>query len=84
MFTARLRKVGGSVMVALPSAFVEAMDTKIGGKVEMELHGNILSIKSTKPKYVLADLLAKCAPTMPWTSEEREWLDSPPVENELL
>jgi antitoxin ChpS len=37
-----------------------------------------------KPRYTLAELLAKCDYSQPRSSEEQEWLDAPPVGNELL
>jgi antitoxin ChpS len=84
MFTARLRKVGGSVMVALPSAFVEAMDTKVGGKVVLELNGSVLTIKSSRPRYAEAELLAKCDPSKDLTPEDLEWSRAASVGLEIL
>jgi antitoxin ChpS len=38
----------------------------------------------TCPHYTLTELLAQCDPSAEPTAEDREWLDSQPIGNELL
>ena len=35
--------------------------------------------KRRKPRYTLAELMAQCDWSQPWSEEERLWLDMPPV-----
>ncbi|MDP3622107.1 MAG: AbrB/MazE/SpoVT family DNA-binding domain-containing protein [Polynucleobacter sp.] len=80
-----LRKVGGSVMMALPPAFLKELKIAPGSTVDVALLEGQLVVKPiTKPKYKLADLLAKCDPKAKMPKEDKEWLDLNPVGNEIL
>ena len=76
--TTTLRKVGGSVMLAVPPLLLEALNFTVGAPLTIECDGTTLVIKPARPRYNEADLLAKCDPTIPWTDEDRQWLDSHP------
>jgi len=85
MHTTNLRKVGGSVMLAVPPALLDLLHLQAGAKVEIAVESGKLVIEpQTKPRYTLKELLAQCNPKARCTKEEREWLDSPPVGGELL
>jgi antitoxin ChpS len=84
MLTTRLRRVGGSVMLALPPAFVESLGIKVGSSVVIEINGHSLLIRPSRPRYDEAELLAKCDPTIPWSAEDREWLDARPAGLETI
>ena len=80
-----LRKVGGSVMMALPPVFLEELKIGSGSSVDVVLSEGQLVIKPiTKPKYSLADLLAQCDPNAKISEEDREWLNGGPAGNEIL
>ena len=79
-----LRKVGGSVMMTLPSALLEQLQLAAGSTVGLELEGDRLIIKSSRPRYTLEELLAQCDPSVAISDEEREWLDTPAVGRELI
>ncbi len=85
MHTTNLRKVGGSVMLAVPPALLDQLHLKAGATVGLAVQGNSLVLKPhPKPRYTLDELLAKCDYSQPRTPEEQEWLDAPPVGRELL
>jgi antitoxin ChpS len=88
MHTTNLRKVGGSVMVAVPPAMLDQLQLKAGATVGLAIDGGRLILQpQTKPRYTLDELLAKCdySSPMPEPSEEDLlWLNLPPVGRELL
>ena len=43
-----------------------------------------VNARSRKRRYSLAELMAECDPIAPLTSEDRVWLDAPPVGREAL
>jgi len=54
MHTTSLRKVGGSVMMAVPPAVLDLLDLKVGTVVGMDVDGERLVIQSQKrPRYTL-------------------------------
>jgi antitoxin ChpS len=85
MHTTNLRKVGGSVMLAVPPAMLDQLHLKAGATVGLAVDGERLILKPQKrPRYTVDELLAKSDYSLPLTPEEREWLDAPPVGRELL
>jgi len=85
MHTTNLRKVGGSVMLAVPPAMLDQLQLKAGATIGLAVQGDSLVLKPhRKPRYTLDELLAKCDYSQPRTPEEQEWLDAPPVGRELL
>jgi antitoxin ChpS len=85
MHTTNLRKVGGSVMLAVPPAMLDQLHLKAGATVGLAVHGDSLVLKPhPKPRYTLDELLAKCDYSQPRTPEEQEWLEAPPVGRELI
>lgn len=85
MHTTNLRKVGGSVMLAVPPAILEQLQLKVGATVGLAVDGERLIMQPRpKPRYTLEELLAKCDYSAPMPPEDREWLDAPPVGRELL
>ncbi len=80
-----LRKVGGSVMMALSPAFLEELKITSGSLVDVALLEGRLVVKPiTKPKYKLADLLAQCDAKAKMPQEDKQWLGLTPVGNEIL
>ena len=85
MRTTTLRKVGGSIMLAVPPALLDLLHLRAGATVEIGVEGNRLVIEApARPRYRLDDLLDECDMTDEMSAEEREWLDAEPVGGELL
>lgn len=88
MHTTNLRKVGGSVMLAVPPAFLEQLHLQAGATVSLAVDAGQLVMKpqAKKPRYTLAELLAASdyADNAPPSDEDRAWLDAPAVGGELL
>ena len=85
MYTTNLRKVGGSVMLSVPPAFLDQLHLKAGATVSLAVdRGRLLVQPKPRPRYTLAELLAVSDYSQPPTPEEREWIDAPAVGGELL
>lgn len=83
MHTTHLRKVGGSVMLALPPAVLEMLNLSAGSAVGVTVdQGNILI--TPPPRYSLEELLAQGDFDAAPSAEDRAWLDDAPVGRELL
>lgn len=85
MHITRLRKVGGSVMLAVPPALLDVLqlhaDAKVGVSVE---DGKLVVEPRQRPHYTLGELLAQCNPKAPRNREDREWLNGKPTGGELI
>ncbi len=85
MHTTNLRKVGGSVMLAVPPALLGILRLKPGAKVGLTVReGRLVMEPRRRPQYTLDELLAQCNPRAGRTKEEREWLEAKPVGRELI
>lgn len=85
MYTTSLRKVGGSIMMAVPPAFLDMLHIGAGTTVSVEIdHGRLVVEPQLRPRYTLDELLAQCDASAPISDEDHAWLDSGPVGNELL
>jgi antitoxin ChpS len=83
MYTTSLRKVGGSVMMAVPPALLDLLELHAGSVVGLDVDGKRLIVQpDRKPRYTLEELLLQCDPHAP-DEQDREWLDMKPVGNEL-
>jgi len=61
MHTTHLRKVGGSVMLAVPPAILDRLHLQAGATVAMAIDGGRLVIDpKPRPHYRLDELLAQC------------------------
>ncbi len=84
MHTTNLRKVGGSVMLAVPPAFLDQLHLQAGAKVGVAVTDGCLVIDPhPKPLYTLEELLAASDYSQPQPESEREWVDAPAVGREL-
>ena len=72
MYTTNLRKVGGSVMLAVPPAILDVLHLSSGSVVGMAIENGRLLIEP------------QCDETIEISSEEREWLNATSVGAELL
>jgi len=85
MHTTNLRKVGGSVMLAIPPALLDVLQLTAGAKVGMTVDNDRLVIEpAARPRYTMAELLAASDYSEPQPADEREWVDSPAVGGELI
>ena len=87
MHTTNLRKVGGSVMLAVPPAILDLLHLQAGATVGVAVaDGRLVVDPKPRPRYTLAELLAEAetSGTYPLSAEEREWIDAPPVGKELI
>jgi len=85
MHTTNLRKVGGSVMLAVPPAFLDQLHLQAGTTVGLAVdHDRLVVDPRPRPRYTLAELLAASDYSRPQPAEEREWVDASAVGGELL
>jgi antitoxin ChpS len=85
MHTTNLRKVGGSVMLAVPPAILDLLHLRPGTTVGVTVDGGCLVIEpQPRPRYSLDELLAQCDASAELTVEDRAWVDEKPVGSELL
>ncbi len=84
MHITHLRKVGGSIMLAVPPALLDILQLRPGAKVGIAVQSGRLVVEPRqRPRYTLDELLAQCNPKSPRSKEEREWLDDKPAGGEL-
>jgi len=85
MYTTRLKKVGGSVMLAVPPAVLKTLDLSTDSEVAMTIDNGCLIIEPQKrPRYSLDELLAQCDSNAEISEEDRQWIDAPAVGKESL
>lgn len=85
MHTTKLRKVGGSVMLAVPPVLLDILHLQPGAQVGLSVQGGQLVVEPRqRSRYSLDELLAQCDSKIPQNKEDREWLDDKPVGSELL
>lgn len=85
MHTTNLRKVGGSVMLAVPPALLDVLHLKAGAEVGLAVDGGRLVVEpAPRPRYTLEELLAQCNASARTPAEDREWGVAPAVGRELL
>ena len=85
MYTANLRKVGESVMLAVPPSLLDSLRLHAGSTVEIAVDNNRLVIRpQLRPRYTLDELLDASDYSQAPSAEEREWIDSPAVGHELI
>ena len=87
MHTTNLRKVGGSVMLAVPPAILDLLHLQAGATVGVAVaDGRLVVDPKPRPRYTLAELLAEAEASgmYPLSAEEREWIDAPAVGKELI
>lgn len=85
MHTANLRAVGGSVMLAIPKAILEALGLRQNAEVGLSIdEGRIIIAPHPGPHYSLSELLAQCDMKVPASDEDRQWTQGGPVGDEAL
>jgi antitoxin ChpS len=85
MHTTSLRKVGGSVMLALPPALLDILRLQPGAKVGVTIESGRLVVEPhQRRRYTMDELLTRCDPTARRGKQEQAWLDSKPAGGELI
>jgi antitoxin ChpS len=85
MHMTNLRKVGGSVMLAVPRALLDLLNLREGAAVAVAVdHGRLIVEPSPRPRYTMAELLAVSDYSGSPPDEDREWRDAPAAGRELL
>jgi len=85
MHTTNLRKVGGSVMLAVPPALLDILHLTAGAQVGLTVdNGRLVVELHPRRRYTLAELLAASDYSQPQPPEEREWVDAPATGREPL
>ena len=85
MHTTNLRKVGGSIMLAVPPVLLDLLELRPGAKVGIGVEGGRLIIEPReRPHYTLKELLAQCDANAPITEHDGDWLNSNPTGDELI
>jgi antitoxin ChpS len=85
MYTSTLRKVGGSVMLAVPPAILDMLQLQSGAAVSMAVENGRLILEPAPPKkYSLQELLAQCDPAAPVSEEDKLWSASSSEGTELV
>ena len=85
MYTTNLRKVGGSVMLAIPPALLDILRLQPGAKVGIAVEsGRLIVEPRPRRRYALEELLAQCHPKARRAKADQEWLDNKPVGAEVV
>ena len=85
MLITNLRKVGGSIMLAVPPVILDLLHLQAGATVSLSVDHGCLVIKPAKRRrYTLDELLAQCDASSEISVEDSAWLKSKPVGRELL
>ncbi len=84
MHTTNLRKVGGSVMLAVPPAILEILHLQAGATVGVAVDDGRLVVEPQRHRYTLKELLAQCDPKAKISDEDQQWINAKPVGGELL
>jgi antitoxin ChpS len=84
MHTTSLRKVGGSVMMIVPPAFLDQLHLQPGATVGVVIENGRLIVEPKRARYTLDELLAQCDLDAPLSEAEREWIDAPAFGLEIL
>ncbi len=85
MHTTNLRKVGGSVMLAVPPALLDVLNLAAGASVGLVVdQGRLIVEPRVRPRYTMEELLAASDYAQVPPDGEREWVDAPAVGGEII
>jgi antitoxin ChpS len=83
LHNAKLRKVGGSVMLAVPPPILDLLRLRAGATVGVDVDRGRLVVEPQRLRYTLDELLAQCRGSARRTAKDRQWLDAKPTGGEL-
>ena len=85
MHTTNLRRVGGSIMLAVPPALLDLLGLRPGVEVGIAVESGQLVVKPhPRPRYTLDELLAQCDPKAGRSKADRDWLRGKRAGGELI
>ena len=85
MHVAKLRQVGGSIMLAIPPALLEQLHLSVRASVGVVVKDGRLVIEpQVRPRYTLATLLAECDASAPLPAEDPVWTGGAATGEELI
>ena len=85
MYNTNLRKVGGSVMLAVPPALLDILRLEPGAQVGITVKSGRLIIEpKPRPRYTMDELLARCNAKARRDPADRTWVTDKPVGAELI
>jgi len=85
MYKSTLRKVGGSVMLAVSPTILDLLRLHPRATVGLTVdHTRLVVQPLSRPHYNLDELLAQCDASAETSEEDRNWLNNKPIGNELL
>lgn len=86
MPVAKLRKVGGSVMVAIPPSILEEAKISEGSEVEVTMNDRegSIALRPARPRFTLAELLAEVDLSLEDDEETKAWLADRPRGSEMI
>jgi antitoxin ChpS len=85
MHTTNLRKIDGSIMLAVPPAVLKTLNLQPGAKVNLAVRdGRLVVEPQARPRHSLDELLEQCSPRAPRRKEERQWLNDKSAGHELI
>ena len=85
MHTTNLRKVGGSVMLAVPPALLDILRLRPGVQVGLAIESGRLVVEPRhRPHYTLDELLAQCNPKAARSKQDRDWVRNERMGAEIL
>ena len=84
MYTTTLRKVGRSVMLAVPPALLDVLELRAGDEVGIGIEdGRLIVVARPRPRYTLEEQLAQCDEDAADDMDDA-WLDARPVGKERI
>ncbi len=86
MYPAHLRRVGGSVMLAIPPAILESLNLSSDSQIELLIQEDQLVVRAAKrsQRPSLDELLAQCDVSAEFPSSDANWLSSKPIGREII
>jgi antitoxin ChpS len=76
-----IQKWGNSAAIKLPESMLEQLRAKIGDSIEVDVQANTLTLRTVRPRYKLADLLAQTTGSFPAVDG---WDEMSPVGKEIF
>ena len=85
MYTSNLRKVGGSVMLAVPPAILDMVQLRSGSTVNLMVEsGRLILSPEPNKRTTMQELVAPCDAEAPLPVDASGWTDAAPVGKELI
>ena len=84
-YKTRLRKVGGSVMLAIPPAILDSLELGVDASVGLTVKAGKLVVEAKgRPRYSLDELIAQCDVKARRNADDSEWVSGKAAGRELI